>query len=69
MTLGANYYIHGQAAKFTIELNWYLDDADANDLVSGVDPNFGAGVGTAAGLLASAEEDQVAISAQFQLLF
>lgn len=68
-TVGANYYIHGQAAKFSIDLSWYLDDSDANDLVSGVDPNFGGATGGGLGLLPSAEEDQVAIRAQFQLLF
>jgi len=69
VTVGANYYIHGQAAKFSVDLSWYLDDSDANDLVSGVDPNFGGAAGGGLGLLPSAEEDQIAIRAQFQLLF
>ena len=69
VTVGVNHYLHGQAAKFTVELSWYLDDTAGNELVSGADPNFGSAVGHANGLLVSAEEDQVAISAQFQLLF
>lgn len=69
VTVGANYYIHGQAAKFSVDLSWYLDDAAGNDLVSGVDPNYGSGVGGGLGLVPGIEEDQVAIRAQFQLLF
>jgi hypothetical protein len=63
VTLGANYYIHGQAAKFTVDLSWYLDASDGNDLVAG------AAASNSIGLLPSAEEDQIAIRAQFQLLF
>ena len=69
ITVGANYYIHGQAAKFTVDLSWYLDESDNNDLVSGADPNFGSALGSGLGLLPSAEKDMVAIRAQFQLLF
>jgi len=68
-TVGANYYIHGQAAKFSIDLSWYLDAPNGNDLVSGADPNSGSGTGSGIGLLNGIEEDQVAIRAQFQLLF
>ena len=68
-TVGANYYIHGQAAKFSVDLSWYFDDPSSNDLVSGVDPNFGSGVGSGLGLLPGTEEDQLAVRAQFQLLF
>lgn len=63
LTAGANYYIHGQAAKFTIDVSWYLDDVAGNDLVAGIAPNSGLA------LMPSTEEDQVAIRAQFQLLF
>jgi len=63
LTFGGNYYIHGQAAKFTLDLSYYLDDTAGNDLVSGV-----AG-GNSIGLTPSGEADQVAIRAQFQLLF
>ena len=64
ITFGGNYYIHGQAAKFTVDLSWYLDDTAGNDLVAGV-----AGAGNSQGLMASAAEDQIAVRAQFQLLF
>ena len=63
ITAGANYYIHGQAAKFSIDLTWFLDSTTGNDLVNGV-----AGANSI-GLMPSAEEDQIAIRAQFQLLF
>lgn len=61
VTAGVNYYLHGHAAKFTVDLNWYLDSsADA----------FGPGAAfSGLGHLASSEDDQVAIRAQFQLLF
>ena len=62
-TVGANYYLHGQAAKFTVDLNWFLNDTAGNDLVSGI-----AGANSI-GLTPSAAEDQIAIRAQFQLLF
>jgi len=63
VTVGANYYIHGQAAKLTLDVTWYLDDVAGNDLVAGIAPN------SSLGLMPSTEEDQVAIRAQFQLLF
>jgi len=62
-TFGANHYIHGQAAKFTVDVSYYLDDTDGNDLVSGIAPN------NSLGLLPSGEEDQFVLRAQFQLLF
>ena len=66
LTAGANYYLHGHAARFTADIQWFLDDTAGNDLVSGV---AATGVGRGVGLLPSAEADQVALRLQFQLLF
>lgn len=59
ITLGANYYIHKHAAKFTIDLVWALDET------AGAPANTSTG----RGMLDSGEEDQFAIRAQFQLVF
>ncbi|MCB9837850.1 MAG: hypothetical protein H6813_00790 [Phycisphaeraceae bacterium] len=69
ITLGANYYMHGQAAKLSFDLCWYLNETDNNDLVNGTAAGFGSALGSSLGLLPSAEKDMVAIRAQFQLLF
>ncbi|MCB9837849.1 MAG: hypothetical protein H6813_00785 [Phycisphaeraceae bacterium] len=63
ITVGANYYIHGQAAKFTVDLQWFLNDSAGNDLVNGI------AASNSLGLTPSAENDEIAIRAQFQLLF
>lgn len=59
ITLGANYYIHKHAAKFTVDLVWALDES------AGAPANTSTG----RGMLPSGEEDQFAIRAQFQLVF
>jgi len=66
ITIGANRYLHGQAAKFTVDVQWFLDDTMGNDLVSGV---AGSDLGDQIGLLPSDDDGQIAIRAQFQLLF
>ena len=58
LTFGVNNYIHGHAAKFTLDLQWHLDEA--NSITPG---NSGIGY------LGDDDEDEVAIRAQFQLLF
>lgn len=61
ITFGANYYMHGHAAKFTVDVQWFLDAVNDNDLVS---------ANTGIGLLGDGdEEDELGIRAQFQLLF
>jgi hypothetical protein len=60
-TVGANHYIHGHAAKFTLDLQWFFDDTAGTGGVLGGNSGIG--------LLADTEEDQVAVRAQFQLLF
>jgi len=62
LSFGANYYIHGHAAKFTIDAQLYLDD------IAGTGGQITANEGI--GYLGNgAEEDEFVIRAQFQLLF
>lgn len=61
ITFGANYYMHGHAAKFTVDVQWFLDAIADNDVVT---------ANTGIGLLGDGvEEDELGIRAQFQLLF
>lgn len=62
VTLGFNYYFHGHAAKLTTDLVWYLDATTETDML-------GFGTSSALGLLPSAGSDQLALRAQFQLIF
>jgi len=69
LTAGMNWYIHGHAAKLQLAALWFLDDTQGTTA-----GNFaGAGarhpVSSAFGPLSSAEDNQVALMAQFQLLF
>ena len=66
LTFGGNYYIHGHAAKFTLDVQWFFDAPAA----SGGFDQGGLGANTSLGFLGSgAEEDEIVIRAQFQLLF
>lgn len=58
LTFGVNNYIHGHAAKFTLDLQWFLNDE-----------NGLSGANTGIGYTADDDEDEVAIRAQFQFLF
>lgn len=66
VTAGVNYYLHGHAARFTFDVVWYLDPTTDNDLVQGL---VGTDRAARMGLLSTAEENEVSIRAQFQLLF
>ena len=66
LTFGANYYIHGQAAKFTMDFQYFMDETSENALVS--DPGNSDRY-ERIGLLPTAEEGEFTIRAQFQLLF
>ncbi len=68
ITAGFNYYMHGQAAKFTFDVVYYPDETTSNDLVDSI-TGPGAERGRRIGLLESGNEDQFALRAQFQLLF
>lgn len=69
LTAGVNYYMHGHAAKFTADVQWFFDDTVGNDLVSSIATGGAGSFGNRIGLLPSAEEDEIAIRIQFQLLF
>src|SRR5690606_17756650 len=55
ITLGGNYYFQKHAAKFTLDLQYALDPVPATN--------------TATGLIASDDDDQIAIRGQFQFTF
>lgn len=66
LTFGGNYYVHGHAAKFTLDVQWFFDaPADSGGFDQGP-----LGGSSSIGFLGSAaEEDEIVIRAQFQLLF
>ncbi len=66
---GFNYYLYGQAAKFQLVLIWFLDDTA--DTTAGNFANTGPRTpsSTLFGSLPSADDGQVAVMAQWQLLF
>jgi len=66
LTVGGNYYIHGHAAKFTVDAQWFLD-APANTSFDGAS---GLGSEKGIGFLGSGgQENEFVLRAQFQLLF
>lgn len=61
LTAGANWYIHGEALKLTIDGVWLVDGAGHNDLI---------GSSTGTGILApGAGDDEFVLRIQAQLLF
>ncbi len=69
LTCGINYYLHGQAAKFTFDVQWFPDDVAGNALVAGAITGAPNSVGNRIGLFPSANSNQYVFRAQFQLLF
>ena len=66
ITAGFNYYVHGHAAKFTLDAQWFTDAPASN---GGLD-QVPIGANTGIGFLGSgAQQDEIVIRAQFQLLF
>jgi hypothetical protein len=61
ITAGVNHYFAGQAAKFTLDGVYSLDET--TDFVSS------GGLGTGQGLLGDSEDGEFVLRAQFQLLF
>jgi hypothetical protein len=62
VSFGANHYIHGHAAKFTIDAQWCLDE------IAGTGGAVGANTGI--GMLGNGVNDgEFVVRAQFQLLF
>lgn len=66
LTAGANWYLHGNAAKFTVDVQYWLDDPAGATVggVAGLPANDGIGY-----LGNGTEDGEFAIRAQFQLLF
>ncbi len=64
ITFGVNYYLHKQAAKFTFDVVWALDET-----VTSTGGPTSAVISTGSGLLASDDSDQFVLRAQFQLVF
>lgn len=65
LTAGANYYIHGHAAKFTLDFQWFMDAPSATTFDQGV---LGGNPGI--GLIGSGiDKNEFVVRAQFQLLF
>lgn len=62
LTFGANRYIHGHAAKFTVDVLWALDEPSGTDLV----PNGGI---SNLGFPADDDDNALSVRAQFQLMF
>ncbi|MCY2952341.1 MAG: porin [Planctomycetota bacterium] len=54
ITAGVNYYMHGQAAKFTLDVTWLPNGAPKDD--------------TGADILKNNDKDELMLRAQFQLL-
>jgi len=61
LTAGANWYIHGEALKLTVDVVWLVDDAGSNDLLGAI---------SSAGILAPGPgDDELVLRVQVQLLF
>ena len=62
-TVGVNHYLHGHAAKLSVDVVYYLDEAIATP--------FGGGLGTdtTIGRLGDTDDGEVSIRAQMQLMF
>lgn len=61
ITVGANYYMHGHAAKFTFDVQYFIDDLSSQAL-------FAPG-NTGIGYLGDDDTGEVNLRVQFQLLF
>lgn len=69
LTAGANYYLHGQAAKLSVDVQYFFNKVSDNDLVAGTAGGAPGSAGSRIGLLPSNDEGQIAVRVQFQLLF
>lgn len=67
--LGFNYYIHGQAARFSFAGYWFLDDTTGTIAGNFADTGGKPPTSPLYGSLPSAEDNQITLMAQFQLLF
>ncbi len=62
VTFGANYYLHGHAAKFTTDVQLFLDDVAGTETLEGSEKGIGF-------LDNGAESGEYVVRFQFQLLF
>lgn len=71
VTVGVNHYLHGHAAKFTLDVNYSFDEGIAfgADPVNGIPENTSTLSAPGIGFLGSGDEDELFVRAQFQLLF
>lgn len=72
VTAGINYYMHKHAAKFSLDFSYYIDDATENwllDAPGGAVAGYSLGTGNTGINRFGGGEDEIAIRAQFQLLF
>jgi hypothetical protein len=65
---GVNYYLFGTAAKFTFDVQYFLDATIDNDLVASVATGESGSRGTRIGLLPS-DDASFAVRFQFQIVF
>lgn len=69
---GFNYYMHGQAAKFSADVLYFINDTNLNVFTRAGVPGFGSGgspLDSGNGLLSGDGRHQLAFRLQFQLLF
>jgi hypothetical protein len=66
ITFGYNHYFAGQAAKFTLDCIWALNDSAG---LAQVQPGGSSSIGTNLGLVGQADSGEFAVRAQFQLAF
>ncbi len=62
ITAGANYYMHGHAAKLSFDVVYFVDDPNDSDVV-------GLSEDTNVGFLDTEDDGQFVVRAQFQLVF
>jgi len=60
ITLGANWYLRGNALKLSADIQWFLADSATNDLV---------GDATGIGFLDTADDGEIVVRMQVQFLF
>lgn len=64
LTVGTNWFWAGQAARFTLDLQYFFDDTEGTDIVQNLATST-----SQFGLRPSADSGQIALRAQFQLIF
>lgn len=65
---GVNYYLYGTAAKFTFDVQYFMEGSVENDLVASIATGDAGSRGNRIGLLPS-DEESFAVRFQFQIIF